>query len=118
MPVFPTGNSSARWYRATVPSQGRIASHSAESELKRGPHGEGDMRLSVIGTFGITDMADEQFYSEQIQPRLGTVEVKRIAAILGISITYASYIRAGRRRPHPRHWETLTRLGGLSSELG
>jgi len=76
------------------------------------------MRLSVIGTFGITDMADEQFYSEQIQPRLGTVEVKRIAAILGISITYASYIRAGRRRPHPRHWETLTRLGGLSSELG
>ena len=114
MPVFPTGNSSARWYRATVPSQGRIASHSAESELKRGPHGEGDMRLSVIGTFGITDMADEQFYSEQIQPRLGKVEIKTIAAALDVSVTYASYIRAGRRRPHPRHWGSLAQLVGLS----
>ncbi len=41
----------------------------------------------------------EQFYAEQIQPRLGAVEVKTIAEALGVSITYASYIRAGRRRP-------------------
>jgi hypothetical protein len=52
----------------------------------------------------------EQFYSEQIQPRLGALEVKTIAETLGVSITYASYIRAGRRQPHPRHWQTLANL--------
>ena len=57
----------------------------------------------------------EQFYSEQIQPRLGSVKVKEIAASLGVSATYASYIRSGRRRPHPRHWEKLTRLVNLGA---
>jgi hypothetical protein len=55
----------------------------------------------------------EQYYSEQIQPRLGAVEVKTTAAALGVSITYASYIRAGRSRRHPRHWELLAQIAGL-----
>src|SRR5713226_1077034 len=54
----------------------------------------------------------EQLYSEQIQPRLSTIEVKAIATALGVSITYASYIRAARRRPHPRHWQALAHLTG------
>lgn len=34
---------------------------------------------------------------------------------LGISVTYAVAIRAGRRRPHPRHWGTLAELAGVSA---
>jgi hypothetical protein len=29
---------------------------------------------------------------------------------LGISVAYAVAIRAGRRRPHPRHWQALAEL--------
>ncbi|PYU29203.1 MAG: hypothetical protein DMG31_18185 [Acidobacteria bacterium] len=45
----------------------------------------------------------EHFYSEQIPPRLARIEVKGVAAALGVSIPYACYIRPGRRRPRPRH---------------
>jgi hypothetical protein len=34
-----------------------------------------------------------------------------IMSALGVSVTYAVAIRAGRRRPHPRHWEALVELG-------
>jgi hypothetical protein len=56
----------------------------------------------------------EQFYEEQIQPKLAAFEVKRLAEQLDVSIPYASYIRSRRRVPHPRHWETLARLVGVS----
>jgi hypothetical protein len=74
------------------------------------------MRPNAIGIFGITPTwLTEQIYSEQIQPRLGTIEVKTIAAALDVLITYASYIRAGRRRPHPRHWLVLAEMAGLAN---
>ncbi len=94
-----------------IAEQGRMASHSAESELKRGATQR--KRHQAQCNWHIWNhptWLTEQFYSEQIQPRLATADVKTIAAALGVSITYASYIRAGRRRPHPRHWETLAQL--------
>jgi CRISPR-associated endonuclease Cas1 len=94
-----------------IAEQGRIASHSTDAELKRGATQR--KRREAQSEWHIWShpvWLTEQFYSEQIQPRLGKVEVKKIAASLGVSTTYASYIRAGQRRPHPRHWEALTRL--------
>jgi hypothetical protein len=49
-------------------------------------------------------------YDNKIQPSLANVAISRISATLGISEPYASEIRAGRRRPHPRHWQTLAGL--------
>jgi CRISPR-associated endonuclease Cas1 len=99
-----------------IAEQGRVAAHSAESELKRGAtqRRRHEARLNW-NIWNHPTWLTEQFYSEQIQPRLGSVEVKTIAEALGISITYASYIRAGRRRPHPRHWHPLARLIGISA---
>jgi len=57
---------------------------------------------------------NEECYVRQIQPRLGTVKVREIAQALQISKPYAALIRAGRRRPHPRHWQALAELVGLS----
>jgi CRISPR-associated endonuclease Cas1 len=57
---------------------------------------------------------DEQFYREQIQPRLAAVTVATIVSTLAVSVPYATNIRAGRRRPHPRHWLRLARLVGVS----
>ena len=31
----------------------------------------------------------------------------------GVSVPYAAYVRAGRYRPHPRHWLPLAQLAGI-----
>lgn len=96
-----------------IAEHGRMESHSAASELKRAAtqrsRHESQRNWHI---WNHPAWLTEQFYSEQIQPRLNRVQVKEIAASLGVSIPYASYIRAGRRRPHPRHWEGLARLVG------
>jgi len=62
------------------------------------------------------DWLDEKAYSQRIHPRLADVTISTIALTLGVSLPYASDIRAGRRRPHPRHWLSLARLVGISPE--
>jgi hypothetical protein len=57
---------------------------------------------------------DDKAYVQQIHPRLADVTISIIALTLGVSLPYASDIRAGRRRPHPRHWVSLARLVGVS----
>src|ERR1700687_119544 len=48
--------------------------------------------------------------------READVAISTIALTLGVSLPYASDIRAGRRRPHPRHWLALARLVGASPD--
>ena len=55
----------------------------------------------------------QDFYEKAIQPRLVRVTISAIAALLDVSVPYAAGIRAGRRRPHPRHWAGLARLVGI-----
>jgi CRISPR-associated endonuclease Cas1 len=57
----------------------------------------------------------EQAYTREIQPRLVAVTIFALASTLGISESYAADIRAGRRRPHPRHWQALAELVGVSA---
>jgi CRISPR-associated endonuclease Cas1 len=61
------------------------------------------------------DWPDEDTYVRQIQPRLAEVTISAITSTLGVSESYAADIRAGRHRPHPRHWQALEQLVGLSS---
>lgn len=97
-----------------IAEQGRIASHTTKAELKRGAtQRKRHEAQSKWHIWSHPAWLTEQFYAEQIQPQLSKLEVKRIAAALDVSFTYASYIRAGRSRPHPRHWETLARLIGI-----
>jgi len=57
---------------------------------------------------------DETAYATQVHPKLANHSISRIAMTLGVSLPYASDIRAGRRRPHPRHWLALAKLVGDS----
>jgi CRISPR-associated endonuclease Cas1 len=59
----------------------------------------------------------EKTYTEKIQTRLADVTISALASTLGVSEPYAADIRAGRRRPHPRHWLALAKLVGVSSPL-
>jgi hypothetical protein len=57
---------------------------------------------------------DEKTYMREIQPRLPLVTISALSSALGVCESYAADIRAGRRRPHPRHWRTLGRLVDVS----
>jgi CRISPR-associated endonuclease Cas1 len=57
----------------------------------------------------------DEAYMRQIQPKLADATLSEIASVIGVSIPYAVAIRAGRRRPHPRHWLALAGLVGVVS---
>ena len=52
-------------------------------------------------------------YVKQIQPALASVAKSQIRSALGVSEPYSSDIRAGKRIPHPRHWQALAELVGV-----
>jgi len=52
-------------------------------------------------------------FSQQIQPLLAGVSTSAIRSRIGVSRWYAGKIRQG-YRPHPRHWQALAKLVGVS----
>jgi hypothetical protein len=57
---------------------------------------------------------NEECYVQEIQPKLKMVKIREIAKAMQVSQPYAAFIRSGRRRPHPRHWQALAELVGVS----
>lgn len=57
-----------------------------------------------------------EVYASKIQPLLKDIANPVIMSALGVSVTYAVAIRTGRRRPHPRHWQVLAGLAGVSED--
>lgn len=55
-------------------------------------------------------------YVNQLQPALAKVTKAHVRSALGVSEPYASFIQTGKRIPHPRHWQILAGLVGLSCE--
>ncbi len=60
------------------------------------------------------DWLTEDTYTTKIKPLLSRSSNAEIARTLHVSIPYAANIRVGRRTPHPRHWEVLAHLVGVS----
>lgn len=98
-----------------VAEQGRIVAHSPDARARRAA-----TRRRNAAAQRMWKPSDqpawltEQAYVEQIQPRLGGLTRSAIASAIGVSASYAADIRAGRRRPHPRHWQVLAGLAGVS----
>jgi hypothetical protein len=98
--------------------EGRTVSHSPKAEAKRA-----ESRRKHAGAQRAWRPSDqpewlnEEAYLRRIQPRLANVTVPAIRAALGVSKSYATSIRSGNRLPHPRHWQLLAGLGGISGEL-
>lgn len=96
---------------------GRIASHSDKAEISRSEtRRRHAAALKAWDPASLPDWLTEQAYREKIQSRLAELTVPAISNALGISGPYATDIRAGKRRPHPRHWQSLARLVGVPSE--
>jgi CRISPR-associated endonuclease Cas1 len=96
---------------------GRIAAQRPESKIK---HAETQRRHQAAKREWLlsskTSWPTEATYIEKIQPGLSKVAISRISSTLGVSESYAADIRAGRHRPHPRHWQVLANLAGMSSD--
>jgi CRISPR-associated endonuclease Cas1 len=95
--------------------KGRLASHSSEAEANRAEKGRRHTaaRWAWLPSNQPTWL-NEQSYREKIHPRLAGITVRALASAIGVSIPYASNIRSGKRQPHPRHWQTLARLSGIT----
>lgn len=57
----------------------------------------------------------EDFFRKNIQPRLSSASSVSIRNGLGVSHWYASQIRQG-YTPHPRHWQALALVVGISAD--
>jgi CRISPR-associated endonuclease Cas1 len=57
---------------------------------------------------------NEDVYMQRIQPLLAKASTSAISTAIGVSWPYARDIRIGKCRPHPRHWQTLATLVGVS----
>ena len=94
--------------------QGRFRSQSADAQKRRM---ESNRRSAhALRDWNARDQPPwltERFFAVEIQPRLTFETVARLASALSVSHPYASGLRAGKRRPHPRHWLTLARLVGI-----
>jgi CRISPR-associated endonuclease Cas1 len=97
---------------------GRIAAQRPESQVK---HAETQRRHQAAKREWLSSpkpsWPTETTYIEKIQPALATVPISRLSSTLGVSESYAADIRAGRHRPHPRHWRVLEKLGSVSSDV-
>ncbi len=53
---------------------------------------------------------DPEWFCENVLPGLVGLSLPAIAKATGMPTSAASKVRAGRRVPHPRHWEALSNL--------
>jgi hypothetical protein len=96
--------------------KGRLASHSSEAQASRAEKGHRHTaaRWAWLPS-NQPKWLTEECYREKIRPALVGITVRAIASALGISLPYASNVRSGKLQPHPRHWQTLAQLVGISS---
>jgi hypothetical protein len=100
----------------TLAAEGRVSAHSEKAEAKRS-------RTQLANRENIRKWSSSEqpswltarFYAEKIQPRLIDLSVAAIARELAVSRGYATEVRRG-RVPHPRHWQALVQLLGVSGQ--
>jgi CRISPR-associated endonuclease Cas1 len=92
---------------------GRIATHSASAEaLRSATQSKHAEALRKWNPLDLPRWLDEEFYRQEILPRLAKLTVKKIRLAIDVSHPYATLIRRGMSIPHPRHWLSLAKLTG------
>jgi len=101
-----------------VAKSGRVAAQSPEAQARRAAT-QHRHEAAKRGWLPSTQPAwlNNETYEQRILPRLARITTPAIASAIGVSMPYATDIRAGRRRPHLRHWLALARLVGVSADV-
>jgi len=95
----------------------RIGRAAARSPRARARHAESERRHAEARS--LWDASQQpawlttELFSQQIQPLLANISTSAIRSRIGVSRWYARRIRQG-SRPHPRHWQALATLVGVS----
>jgi CRISPR-associated endonuclease Cas1 len=98
---------------------GRVAAQSTEAQSRRAEtQHRNALAQHAWSSSSQPAWLDEEIYVGQIQPLLDGFTNKMIAETLSVSMPYAADVRTGRRRPHPRHWQALAQLVGVSHGEG
>ena len=95
---------------------GRKAAQRPESLAKRSATQR--MHKQAIQNWKPSDLPSwltRDVYIERVQPALASIAKSRIRSALGVSEPYSSAIQAGKCIPHPRHWQALAELVGVSA---
>ena len=97
---------------------GRVAAQSVDAQVRRADT-QRRQHSARKGWLASNHPAwlDNEAYLQKVQPLLAGITYSAIASALGVSLPYAADIRSGRRLPHPRHWQTLARLVGVSLDV-
>ena len=101
---------------ADVARFGRLTAHGSQAQAKR----SNTQRRNAISWHSWKASSQpawltEHFYSDKIQPLLEKVSGTAIARTIGVTCAYGSRIRHG-ARPHPRHWQALAIITGVSPQ--
>jgi hypothetical protein len=108
------GSSTERLINAA--QAGRMAGHSPEALAKEG---KTQRRHALARSSWSPDQQPawltEKFYSEKIRPFLALIPASAIARQISVSRWYAGRLREG-YRPHPRHWQALAKMVGISAK--
>ena len=95
---------------------GRVAARSPEARAR---HAESERRhANARASWDASSQPawlTSELFSQKVQSLLANVSTSAIRSRIGVSRWYASRIRQG-YRPHPRHWQALAELVGVSGE--
>lgn len=98
---------------AEIAKAGRIAAQAVEPrERMAATQRKHALARSAWKPTDLPAWLNEETYRTKIQPLLKNIANPVIMSVLGVSVTYAVAIRAGRRQPHPRLWLKLAQLVG------
>lgn len=95
---------------------GRVASHSDRAETQRATsQRKHSAEKAIWQASELPTWLSRDFFLREIQPKLKGITLSVMASKLGISLPYAVEIRSRGRVPHPRHWQALAKLLGIST---
>jgi hypothetical protein len=95
-------------------SLGRVAARSPEARAKLGATRRRQAKAcSKWDASTQPAWLTTEVFAQQIQPLLARTPTSVIRSVIGVSRWYAGKIRRG-YRPHPRHWQVLAELAGVS----
>lgn len=98
-----------------VAELGRKVAHSKKAQARRSETMRRQMADKLTwNPAELPTWFTERLYRKEIQPKLATLTVIALASALGVSKPYATDVRAGKRIPHPRHWQKLACSVGFS----
>jgi len=100
-----------------IARSGRVAAQSSEAQAKRSQNRRLNAELQKSWNPTLQPAwLTQNTYQYRIQPALKSVSCSLIVRTLNVSESYAGDIRAGRKLPHPRHWQTLSKMVGISPD--